>query len=266
MMCRRSSAMMLVPAAGVAAFSAMVLAGCGGIPGFGARSMPKVCNKTKASEHKPRSDGELRRPEDEVEVYFGCGCFWHVQHEFVELEMSELCRTGEELTAFASYGGGTKVGEGGLVCYHNMEGKAYYGSMGHAEVVTLTIKESDFHLAADRFWKVCPGGNRRDTGDRGLEYRAAIGLPGGMASPLMPALRQAAGSVELVSGDGSEGDNLHTGQVSVYDTASFPAHVAEKYHQFHDDMVESYGSEYHELRRFAEATGCPGDSSLNPIR
>ena len=22
--------------------------------------------------------------EEEIEVYFGCGCFWHVQHEFVE--------------------------------------------------------------------------------------------------------------------------------------------------------------------------------------
>ena len=27
-----------------------------------------------------------------VDVYFGCGCFWHVQHEFVEAERKILGR------------------------------------------------------------------------------------------------------------------------------------------------------------------------------
>jgi len=223
--------------------------------------LPAVCKKTKTAADE--SDSDLR---SEIEVYFGCGCFWHVQHEFVTLEMSSFCRAEDGLTARAAYAGGTRVGEGGLVCYHNMQGKAYYGSMGHAEVVSLTVPIANFSLAAERFWKVCPNGDRRDRGDVGLEYRAAIGLPGGMSSPLLPKLRGLPGSVDLVAGDGSEGDNIGSNKVHVYDTASFPAVVAEKYHQFHDDMVESYGSDYNAFRKYAQKTGCPGDGSWNPIR
>ena len=64
---------------------------------------------------------------------------------------------GGNLTSRVAYAGGTKVGEGGLVCYHNMEGKAGdaeelksqssvvsrvqadYGQLGHAEVVEMTL-------------------------------------------------------------------------------------------------------------------------------
>ncbi|CAE8720749.1 unnamed protein product, partial [Polarella glacialis] len=51
----------------------------------------------------------------EVEVYFGCGCFWHMQHGFAEFEMSELQRQGEAITSRTAYAGGTKVGADGLV-------------------------------------------------------------------------------------------------------------------------------------------------------
>ena len=40
---------------------------------------------------------------------------------------------------------------------------------------------------------------------------------------------------------------------------------AEKYHQFHDDMLDRYGSQYHALRRFATETKCPGDQSWSII-
>lgn len=40
---------------------------------------------------------------------------------------------------------------------------------------------------------------------------------------------------------------------------------AEKYHQFHDDMLDQYGSAYHALRKFADATQCPGDQSSWPF-
>ncbi len=33
-----------------------------------------------------------------IPVYFGVGCFWHVQHEFVESEKRILGRTNTELT------------------------------------------------------------------------------------------------------------------------------------------------------------------------
>ena len=36
--------------------------------------------------------------EGNVPLYFGVGCFWHVQHEFVEAERSLLDRTDGELT------------------------------------------------------------------------------------------------------------------------------------------------------------------------
>ena len=43
---------------------------------------------------------------DLVEVYFGLGCFWHMQHEFVMAEKNFLFRTDDELTSYAGYAGG----------------------------------------------------------------------------------------------------------------------------------------------------------------
>jgi hypothetical protein len=80
---------------------------------------------------------------EEVDVYFGVGCFWHVQvccysvligccpsphltislpspspsphhllqHEFVEAEKRVLGRSDEQLTSLAGYAGGRRVGE-----------------------------------------------------------------------------------------------------------------------------------------------------------
>jgi len=206
--------------------------------------------------------GTLAEPEPTVHVYFGCGCFWHVQHEFVTLEMSAFGRHGEDITARASYAGSSRTGSGGLVCYHNWEGVADYGQLGHTEVVSLTVPKANFSLAAERFWATCPGGQRRDVQDVGGEYRTAVGLPGGMASPLLPQLQAGAGSATLVAAQGEEGDTLDTGRVLVYDTATFPAHVAEKYHQFHDDMIDQYGPSYHALAQYAQPTSCPGDTGF----
>lgn len=38
-------------------------------------------------------------------VYFGAGCFWHVQHEFVSAERSLRSRRDSELTSLAGYAG-----------------------------------------------------------------------------------------------------------------------------------------------------------------
>lgn len=196
----------------------------------------------------------------EVTVYFGCGCFWHMQHEFVELEMAPpLNRREQAVTARTAYAGSKQVGPDGLVCYHNSQGVADYGQLGYSEVVSLSIPEDRFDSFAQKFWQACPGGRRRDVQDVGGEYRSVVGLPGGMNSPLMPALRRYAGSTTLVAGHGGDPDTLGTGQVFVYDTAQFPAHIAEKYHQFHNDMVDNYGPAYNALRQLAKATSCPGD-------
>lgn len=216
--------------------------------GCGSEELPPSCAPTNST-----PTGK------EVSVYFGCGCFWHEQHEFAALEMSALCRNGDNLTARAAYAGGTKVGPGGLVCYHNSENVADYGALGHSEVISLAVPESAFGAFASKFWDTCRGGDRRDPQDRGGEYRSVVGLPGGMASPFLKQLQEKAGSVKLVAGSGNEGDTLGKGKVFVYDTSTFPAHVAEKYHQFHDDMMDAYGSNYNSLRRFATSTGCPGD-------
>jgi hypothetical protein len=70
--------------------------------------------------------------EEEVEIYFGCGCFWHVQHEFVEAERTILGRSDMELTAFTGYAGGNAGSDKGKVCYHNALQVADYGKLGSA--------------------------------------------------------------------------------------------------------------------------------------
>lgn len=39
---------------------------------------------------------------------------------------------------------------------------------------------------------------------------------------------------------------------------------AEKYNQFHDDMLDRYGDAYHAFRQYAQTTQCPGDQSSWP--
>lgn len=235
----------VVVTAAFTALLATLLAGCG----------PEAASLAACAPSAATPSG------NEVQVYFGCGCFWHVQHEFVALEMSLLCRQGSNLSARAAYAGGSKTGPGELVCYHNIQDTADYGELGHAEVVSLSVPEKSFGAFATRFWSVCADGTRRDVQDMGGEYRSLIGLPGGMSSPLLNELKQKAGAVELVAGKGNEGDTLGSSKVLVYDTQTFPAHTAEKYHQFHDDMVEVYGPAYNSLERFATSTSCPGDWS-----
>ena len=47
-----------------------------------------------------------------TDVYFGVGCFWHIQHEFIEAERKLLGRSDEQLTSRAGYAGGTKTKDG----------------------------------------------------------------------------------------------------------------------------------------------------------
>ncbi|CAK9083173.1 unnamed protein product [Durusdinium trenchii] len=194
-------------------------------------------------------DPSIRSGDTEVKVYFGCGCFWHVQHEFVVDEMTKLCRQDGNITARTAYAGGTHM-DNGLVCYHNALGKADYGQLGHSEVVSMSVPVSAFATFAQTFWDICPKGVRRDVQDIGGEYRSVVGLPGGIHSSLMKDLASSA-TAKLVPGTGNEGDTLGSDTVIVYDSDHFPAHVAEKYHQFHDDMMDHYGGAYHALRGFA---------------
>ena len=186
-----------------------------------------------------------------VDVYFGCGCFWHVQHEFVEAERKILGRKDKELTARAGYAGGNN----GKVqpCYHNLQGKNDYGKLGHAEVVSMTIPRSSYGAFAQEYFKLfAKDGSRPDQfGDRGLEYRNVVGVPGGKGSPLVKDLLEATlkqgDKVDFAQGKGSDADSKAL--VWIMDTAAHPSYRAENYHQFHDGFApgENYPNSYNDL-------------------
>jgi peptide methionine sulfoxide reductase MsrA len=137
--------------------------------------------------------------DDLIDVYFGCGCFWHVQHELVEAERRILGRSDSELTAFTGYAGGRAGLRDGKVCYHNAAQVSDYSSLGHAEVVGMRIPRASFGDFAAEYCKLFDkNGFRPDQlGDRGSEYRNLVAMPGGStgelakelvrASPLLPS-------------------------------------------------------------------------------
>ncbi len=50
-------------------------------------------------------------------VYFGNGCFWGRQKEFVDTE-KKLGRAPDQVSAVVGYAGGKQAGPGGKVCYY----------------------------------------------------------------------------------------------------------------------------------------------------
>jgi hypothetical protein len=114
----------------------------------------------------------LAAQEDGEEVYFGAGCFWHVQHEMTNAERTILGRGTDKFTSRTGYAGGTRADPEGRVCYHNFQGVADYGKLGHGEVVGLRIPQSavgDF--AGEYFALFGDRGERADPMDKGGEYR-----------------------------------------------------------------------------------------------
>ena len=106
------------------------------------------------------------------DVYFGVGCFWHVQHEFVSAERTLLGRKDAELTSMTGYAGGTKADGEGRVCYHNFQSIADYGKLGHGEVVGMRIPSSSIGDFAVEYFKLFgEDGERADPMDKGGEYR-----------------------------------------------------------------------------------------------
>jgi len=200
----------------------------------------------------------VARAEASVDVFFGQGCFWHVQNVFVKKEAAELKRDGSAITALVGYAGGNEVGSAGQVCYHNLAFAPDYGSMGHTEVVNVSVPESKVGDFAKEYFDAAAGYplGRADPQDRGTEYRSAIGLPGGMDGPLFKAVEAAnAGRMELVAGKGNDADTVGSKKVWVYDSNKYPFHQGEVYHQFHDDMVERYSKGYHQLKETLLASG-----------
>jgi peptide methionine sulfoxide reductase MsrA len=200
-------------------------------------------------------------------VYFGAGCYWHVQHEFVLAERSILGRKDSELTSLTGYAGGFKTDSEGRVCYHNFQSIADYGKLGHGEVVGMTIPESKIEDFAVEYFKLFNDkGERADPMDKGGEYRSLLGLPGGSKHPSYPQVEAAgkAKGMTLVDGKGNDPDTLGKRLVYVYDSDKFPFYQAEFYHQYHNDFLSpAYGKEYNNLAQTAlddgriKITGCP---------
>mmetsp|Transcript_39 Transcript_39/g.78 ORF Transcript_39/g.78 Transcript_39/m.78 type:complete len:304 (-) Transcript_39:101-1012(-) len=205
--------------------------------------------------------------QDEIEVYFGCGCFWHVQHEFVEAERKILGRSDSQITSRAGYAGGKAGAMDGKVCYHNAGQIADYGKLGHAEVVRLQIPKDKFEDFAVEYFNLFDNkGDRPDQfGDRGPEYRNLVGVPGGTQSEYAKLLV----SASVKSGDKLDfakgrGDDPDARAVSfVMDTADYPFFVAEQYHQFHDgfNLGENYPGSYNGLAGKMAKTGTLGVSN-----
>jgi len=205
--------------------------------------------------------------EPTVKVYFGAGCFWHVQHEFVMEEVATLGRSGTTISAVSGYAGGKNVGSQGRVCYHNFQNVADYGSLGHAEVVQLEVPVSSLPAFSKKYFDLFgERGYRHDPQDQGGEYRSLLGLPGGADSPLFPVIKEAAAKspMKLYRGVGDEPDTIGARAVLVMDSDAFPFYPGEVYHQFHNDfMGPPYGAAYNKLQtKLVDAsrlstTGCP---------
>ncbi|KAJ1451726.1 hypothetical protein M885DRAFT_583060 [Pelagophyceae sp. CCMP2097] len=206
-----------------------------------------------------------RAADELVDVYFGCGCFWHVQHELVEAERRILGRSDAELTARTAYAGGASTGANGEVCYHNVLFKSDYGNFGHGEIVSMRIPQGKvYDFSAEYFKLFNAAGERPDQfGDRGTEYRNLVGLPGGRESPLMAEVLRASmdtgDKVDFAVGKGGDADAKAL--VWVMDNGKFPAYRAENYHQFHDGFArgENYPNTYNDLTKQLklEDTTCP---------
>lgn len=217
----------------------------------------------------PALADEAVAAEEAVQVYFGCGCFWHVQHEFVEAEKKILGRKDSQLTALTGYAGGNAGAKNGKVCYHNAAMMSDYGSLGHAEVVGMRIPPSKFYDFAVEYAKLFDEkGNRPDQGgDRGPEYRNVVGIPGGSKSPLAKVLIDASSKtgdkLDFAAGKGDDPDARAV--AFVMDSNAFPFYQAEPYHQFHDGFAwgEDYPNSYNNLAKAQVKaktvldTGCP---------
>jgi len=173
----------------------------------------------------------LAQTQDEIEVYFGAGCFWHVQKVINQAEEDLFGRSGANITGITGYAGGED--NSGEICYTN------YGGKGHTEVVALRLPVDRLADFAKVVWSsLFINGERSDNVNKGAEYRAAVGFPGGAGgSPEILAVIDSAQDERMAllqPGAGNDDDSLGTRRVYVYDSAAFPFHQAELYHQFHD--------------------------------
>jgi len=212
-------------------------------------------------------------------IYFGNGCFWGRQKDFVDAEM-KLGRNN--ISAVAGYAGGPYTARDGRVCYYYAPPETEYERLGHAESVGVDLMGTPEEQAAQlrefarvyfkQFRQTPFGMQRQDPQDEGPGYRNVIGIPGGIDSPLMAIIAEEnVNKMEMRPGNGnlfdrggfaSEDDVINT--VWVMDTAKFQFHQAEVYHQFHNGLGKAFPSWYTKEMKAAalkagtvKETGCP---------
>lgn len=205
---------------------------------------------------------------EEISIYFGCGCFWHLQHGLVQAERRILNRTDHQLTSRAAYAGGKAGALNGKVCYHNVNQVADYESLGHAEVVSLCIPSSSFKDFAIEYTKLFDkNGYRPDQwSNRGSEYRNLIGFPGGVDSnfylkQILDASKENGDKLAFTQGLGDDEDRR--GLVYIMNSNAFPSFVAEQYHQFHDGFAfgENYAQSYNGIAERLENKNVLGENN-----
>jgi len=216
---------------------------------------------------EPERDGA-----GDITAFFASGCFWGRQHDLAEFERQTLGRDDSEVTSTGGYAGSADLSS--PVCYYNQGGVGVYSKLGHAEAVSIRLPPTAAALegaARVFFLSFVPLGNntfgREDVFDQGPGYRAFIALPGGLASPLLPAVRRAnLHGMFLVAGNGSDPDTFGTNRVYVLDSGAYAFHQAEVCLQFHNKQAGAYPSSYHRLRevllankRLHNDTGCPSN-------
>merc|ERR1712216_347696 len=187
-------------------------------------------------------------------VYFGNGCFWGRQHEFVALEKEALHRSDAEVKSLAGYAGGKRGGGGknrDTVCYYYGSSDTVYERLGHAEVVRVAYADEE------EFKKFCEVYFRNFN-------RRRLGIDN---EKLMKQMKSAnANDMKLVRGEGNEFDargkpteNDQINVVWIVDSEKLPFYPAEMYHQFHDGLGYKFPESYTvDLKRAAAKSGSIG--------
>ena len=204
------------------------------------------------------------------ELYFGSGCYWGRQHDYVELEMASFGRTRSEVTAVGGYMFG-KSRATARACYYNEHNYSIYSQEGHAEVVKIDVPKgklptifktyfNSFVRVGEKTWE------REDGFDLGSGYRALVAFKNGTKNERMMHILRAADphNTTFIEGLGSDADTLGTNRIFVYDSTLFDFHQAELCLQFRNSQAgPKYSKHYHEIKDILlsagklRKTGCP---------
>lgn len=219
-------------------------------------------------------------------IYFGNGCFWGRQRDFVRIEQELLGRSTKEVTSLVGYAAGQKTGRNGRVCYYGhgrIPQTDEYEHLGHAEVVEVQLSQNDelareevrhfAELYFSQFNKLEGQGMQRlDPQDEGPGYRNVIGLPAGIHGDMFRIISACnVNGMELLEGTGGRFDEFHNpveadliNVVYIMDSEAFPFHRAEQFHQFHHGLGKMFPPTYTQRLRREQMqlgrilpTGCP---------